>query len=146
LRVDAQRDVFPKGSETPLRIYEVGGISGRFNLALKEKDPVMVILARQIPIQYAVLVGKDVGKKALEGFIVKLSKNCTEITMVTPVDMMTNLKMNLGDVNEKLSARNFYGKVIKRSGEKEKNHVVYFTSVPPEVDSYFHAFRQHAAK
>ena len=146
LRIDTQRDVFPKGSEVPLRIYEVGGISGRFNLALEEKEPTLVTLARQILLRYSVLEGKDVGKKGLEGFVVRLSKNCAEITLGVPIEMMTNLKMNLGDVDEKLSARDFYGKVIKRSGDKEQNHLVYFTSVPPEVDSYFHAFRQHATK
>ena len=146
LRIDAQRDVRPKGSETPLRIYEVGGIAGRFNLALEEIEPPLVTLARQIPLRYTVLEGKDIGKKGLEGFIVQLSKNCAEITLGAPVGMMTNLKMNLGDVDENLSVRDFYGKVIKRSEEKEQTHVVHFTSVPPEIDAYFQALRQHAAK
>jgi len=93
-----------------------------------------------------VLEGKDVGKKGLEGFIVRLSKTWAEITLGEPVEMLTNLKMNLGDVDENLSVRDFYGKVIKRSEEKEQTHVVHFTSVPPEVDAYFQALRQHAAK
>jgi adenylate cyclase len=146
LRIDAQRDVRPKGSETPLRIYEVGGIAGRFNLALEEKEPPLVTLVRQIPLRYTVLKGKDIGKKGLEGSIVQLSKNCAEITLGAPVEMMTNLKMNLGDVDEKLSARDFYGKVIKRSGENGPNHVVHFTSIPPEIDAYFQSHRQHAVK
>jgi adenylate cyclase len=66
LRIDAQRDVLPKGAETPLRIYEVGGIAGHFNLALEEKPPILVTLAQQIPLRYKVLEGKDVGKKRLE--------------------------------------------------------------------------------
>jgi adenylate cyclase len=146
LRIDAQRDVHPKGSETPLRIYEVGGIAGRFNLALEDKEPPLVTLVRQIPLRYTELKGKDIGKKGLEGFVVRLSKNCAEITLGTPVDTMTNLKMNLGDVDEKLSARDFYGKVIRHSGENRQNHVVHFTSIPPEIDAYFQSHRQHAVK
>jgi adenylate cyclase len=146
LRIDAQRDVHPKGSETPLRIYEVGGIAGRFNLALEDKEPPLVTLVRQIPLRYTELKGKDIGKKGLEGFVVRLSKNCAEITLGTPVDTMTNLKMNLGDVDEKLSARDFYGKVIRHSGENRQNHVVRFTSIPPEIDAYFQSHRQHAVK
>jgi len=146
LRIDAQRDVLPKGAETPLRIYEVGGIAGRFNLALEEKGSTLVTLARQIPLRYTVLKGKDIGKKGIEGSVVRLSKNCAEITLSAPVEVMTNLKMNLGDVDEKLSVRDFYGKVIKRSGEKGQTHVVHFTSVPPEVDAYFQALRQYAGK
>jgi len=146
LRIDAQRDVRPKGSETPLRIYEVGGIAGGFNLALEEKEPPLVTLVRQIPLRYMVIKGKDIGEKGLKGFVVRLSKNCAEITLGASVDMMTNLKMNLGDVDEKLSARDFYGKVIRHSGEIRQNHVVRFTSIPPEIDAYFQSHRQHAVK
>jgi len=146
LRIDSQRDVLPKGAETPLRIYEVGGIAGRYNLALEGKIPALVTLARHIPLRYTVLEGKDVGKKGLEGSVVRLSKTWAEITLGAPVEMLTNLKMNLGDADENLSVRDFYGKVIKRSEEKEQTHVVHFTSVPPEVDAYFQSHRQHAAK
>jgi hypothetical protein len=62
------------------------------------------------------------------------------------VKSLTNLKMNLGDVDEKLAARDFYGKVIERLGESGQIHMVRFTSVPPEVDAYFQSHRQHALK
>ena len=146
LRIDTQRDVLPKGSETPLRIYEVGGIAGRFNLALEEKEPTLVTLARQIPLRYTVLEGKDVGKKGLQGSVARLSKNCAEITLGAPVEIMTNLKMNLRDVDQKLAAKDFYGKVTGRSGEKGFTHMVRFTSVPPEVDAYFQALLQYVAE
>ena len=133
LRIDAQRDVLPKGSETPLRIYEVGGIAGRFNLSLGEKKSTLVPLTLEIPIRYMVLEGKNVGEKGLKGSMVRLSKNGAEMTLVTPVETMTNLKMNLLDVDEKLTGRDFYGKVIKHSEEKGWTHMVHFTSIPPEV-------------
>ncbi|NVM25550.1 MAG: adenylate/guanylate cyclase domain-containing protein, partial [Desulfobacterales bacterium] len=34
LRIDDQMEVHPKGAETPFTIYNVGGISGRYNLTL----------------------------------------------------------------------------------------------------------------
>jgi len=144
LRIDTQRDVLPKGAETPLRIYEVGGIAGRFNLALEDKGKTPVALTRRIQLRITVLEGKDVVKKGLKGVIAQLSKNCAEITLGAPVEVMTNLKMNLTDVDEKLSARNFYGKVIERSGAEDQIHFVHFTSVPPEVDAYFQAHMQYA--
>jgi class 3 adenylate cyclase len=146
LRIDAQRDVLPKGAETPLRIYEVGGIAGRFNLALGGEASALVTLARQIPIRYTMLEGKDVGKEGLKGSVLRLSKNCAEISLGSPVEILTNLKMNLGEVDDKLAARDFYGKVMERSGEDGQAHVVRFTSVPPEVDAYFHSHRQHGAR
>jgi adenylate cyclase len=144
LRIDSQRDVFPKGSEASLRIYDVGGIAGSYHLALQGRALALVTLARQIPLRYAVLEGKDVGKIGLEGVVVRLSKNCFEAILDTPVEMMTNLKMNLADVDEKLSTRSFYGKVVKRSGDGDHLHVVHFTSVPPEIDAYFQAYIQFA--
>jgi hypothetical protein len=66
--------------------------------------------------------------------------------LAEPLEPLTNLKMNVGNVNEKLSARDFYGKVIERSEEKGQIHVIRFTSVPPEVDAYFQSHRQHPAK
>ena len=77
--------------------------------------------------------------------MLRLSKNCAEITLSASIETMENLKMNLGNVDEKLSARDFYGKVVERSEEKGQTYVVHFTSVPPEVDAYFQSHRQHAA-
>ena len=57
---------------------------------------------------------------------------------------MTNLKMNLASVDEKLASRNFYGKVIMNP--RDGSHVVRFTSVPAEIDAYFQAHLQYAAK
>ncbi len=145
LRIDAQRDVLPKGAETPLRIYEVGGIAGHYNRALEAKDPALVTLMREIPLRYTVLEGTDVGEKELEGSVVRLSKNCAEITLREPISVLANLRMNLGDVDEKLSARDFYGKVIKRPGKKGATQLIRFTSVPPEVDAYFQAHLKFAA-
>lgn len=146
LRIDNQRDVLPKGAETPIRIYEVGGIAGRYNLTLEGKDPNLITLMRQIPIQYTILEGKNVGKKGLEGTVVRLSKNCAEIILIGSVEILTNLKMNLRDVDETLSARDFYAKVLERSGENGQACLARFTSVPPEVDAYFQSHRQHAVK
>lgn len=145
LRIDAQRDVFPKGAESSLRIYEVGGISGRYNLVLVKKVQVMTTLAHKIPVQYTVIEGKKVGEKGLEGYIVRLSKNSAEIMLGGPVELLTNLKLKLKDVDEQLSARDFYGKVIKHSAEKENTYIVSFTSRPSEVDAYFQACRQYDA-
>jgi PAS domain S-box-containing protein len=146
LRIDGQREVLPKGTEVTLRIYEIGGIAGNFSLVLEGREPVLVTLTRQIPIRYTMLEGKDVGKKGLEGSVLRLSKKSAEVALDAPVKILTNLKMNLGDVDEKLSVRDFYGKVIERSGENGQTHVVRFTSVPPEVDAYFQSHRQHAVK
>jgi adenylate cyclase len=146
LRIDALQDVLPKGAETPLRIYEVGGIAGHFNLALSEKAPALATLVRQIPLRYVLLEGKDVLEKGLKGRLTRLSKNCAEIALETHLEMMTNLKMNLEQVDEKLATKDFYGKVIEHTADEGHTYVVRFTSVPPEIDAYFQSHRQHAVE
>ena len=78
--------------------------------------------------------------------MVRLSKKCAEIAFAEPVEPLTNLKMNLGDVYEELAVKDFYGKVMERSRENGHSYLVRFTSVPPEVVSYFQAHQQHAVK
>jgi adenylate cyclase len=146
LRIDSQREVFPKGAGTPLKIYEVGGISGSYNLVLDDENPALVTLMRQVPLKYAVLEGKSVGKKEREGFVIRLSKKCAEVVLDEPLEVLTNLRMSLIDVDANLAIKDFYGKVIENSGQKDRIHTVRFTSVPSEVDAYFQSHRQHAAK
>ena len=146
LRIDGQLEVLPKGAETPLRIYEVGGIAGHHNLALEDKEPAMVGLSQQIRFRYTVLGGKHVGKEWFEGFVVRLSKRSAEIALEEPIELHANLKINLEEVNHGLAAKDFYGKVVGRSAEKKLTHVVRFTAVPPEVAAYFLAFRKHPKK
>ena len=145
LRIDHKQEVMPKGAEVPITIYEVGGIAGPYNLAIEREEPARVSLVRRIPVEYKVLGGKHVGKKGMKGRIVKLSKKSCEVALTEPLALLANMKMNLEDVDEELAARDFYGKVIERSGENGQTHVVRFTSVPPEVDAYFQSHRQHAA-
>ena len=146
LRIDAQREILPKGSRTPLIIYEVGGISGQYNLALEGKDSTLVTLIRQIPLKYTVLKGKTVGKMELEGSVLRLSKKSAEVLLEEPVDILTNLKMSLKDVDENLAAKDFYGKAIENQNQNSQIHLIRFTSVPSEVDAYFQSHRHHAMK
>jgi class 3 adenylate cyclase/HAMP domain-containing protein len=145
LRVDGRREVIPKGSEGALTIFEIGGIGSPYHLALEEKDPEMVALAQEIPLRYSAIGGKDVGKDHRRGFIRRLSKKGTEVGIENPLELLSNIKMNLVDVTEELASRDFYGKVIERRGVTENICIVRFTSVPPEVAAYFQALRQYAS-
>ncbi len=144
LRIDSERVVFPKGAKTSLKIYEVGGIAAQYNLALEGKDPPLVTLSRQIPLKCQVLEGKTDAERELDGSMIRLSKKCAEILLNGFVGVLTNLKMNLRDVDANLAIRYFYGKVIEYAGKNEKIHLVRFTSVPPEIDAYFQSHRQHS--
>jgi adenylate cyclase len=146
LRIDAQRDILPKGSEAPLRIYEVGGIAGKYNLALESAAPQRDELRQPVPIICDTVVKKDSADQLCRGLVRKLSKRDAEIELNTEIDLYADLKIQLLDVDEKLNSKPFYGKVVHRLSETDKSWLVRFTMLPPEIDAYFQALRQHAAK
>jgi len=139
LRIDDQMEVHPKGAETPFTIYNVGGISGRYNLTLEDKTSSLLELAREIPICYTVLDSDYVGHGELTGAILRLSRKSGEFRLQNPLDLLTNLKLNLVDVSEELSRKDFYGKVVKRSNTEPTVCSVQFTALPPGIDGYFQA-------
>ncbi len=126
-------------------IYGVGGIAGDYNLVLEGKDSSLVTLARQIPIRCAVLEGKHVGREKLLGKAIRLSTKSVEIALDEPIELLTNLKMDLGDMGDGLPGNDFYGKVIKQSGKDAYTHVIRFTSIPPEIVAYFQALHKYGA-
>jgi len=146
LRIDDKKEVMPKGAEVPLTIYEVGGIAGPYNLAIDRDEPARVTLVSQIPLEYKLLGGKHVGKKGMKARILKLSKKSCELALTEPFPLLANMKMNLGDVDEELASKDFYGKVIEQSRKQANTYLVRFTAVPPEISAYFQALRQYAAK
>jgi adenylate cyclase len=144
LRIDAQRDVLPKGAETPLRIYQVGGIGGEFNVALEESAPELVAPAVSVPLRYALIEEKASGAARNEAALVRLAKNCAEIAASGPLAPMADLRMTLHGVEGALAAREFYGKVVRAPLAAGAPALVRFTAVPAEVDAYFQALRRGA--
>ena len=66
--------------------------------------------------------------------------------MEQPLDLLTNIKMNLSDVPEDLSSKDFYGKVIETAGEARNQYRIRFTSASPEIAAYFQALRQYGTR
>jgi class 3 adenylate cyclase/PAS domain-containing protein len=147
LRIDDQMEIRAKGSEAPLTLYEVGGISGKYNLALDRESMSLLALVREIPVRYSVLDGsKYVGKGEQQGNILRLSPRSAEIRLKTALEPLTNLKLNLSDVTDVLSQKDFFGKIIKDSSGNKHSHILRFTSVPPEISAYFQAVCWYGAK
>ncbi len=144
LRIDAQREVLPKGAQAPLRIYAIGGIGVPYNLALEENAPELIPLARRIPVRYAALEGKASGQEMLRSEVRRLGKSTIELDAAEPLTPMTDLRFRLCEVDEALAARDFYGKVV-RAGDAAAPTQIRFTAMPPEIAAYFEALRRYAA-
>lgn len=147
LRINDQMEVHAKGSEAPMTLYDVGGMSGKYNLTLDRETLELVPLLRELPVLYSVLEeSKTVGKDEQKGSILRLSPRSAEIRLKTVLEPMTNLKLNLCDVRDDLSQRDFFAKIIKVSSEDKQTYILRFTSVPPEISAYFQALCQYGAK
>ena len=142
LRIDGQREVMPKGAEAPVRIYEVGGIAGRFNLALATAAPELARLAEAEPVRFAVLEGKQPGAARGDGALVRLARSHAELDTASPPAAFSDLRLNLAAAGEALACRDFYAKVVAAGPPA----LVRFTALPPEIDAYFEALRRRGVR
>ncbi|MEA5619381.1 adenylate/guanylate cyclase domain-containing protein [Cronbergia sp. UHCC 0137] len=135
VQINRQQQVSLKGVKQPITIYEVGGIAGEYNLFLSPETEELVTLIEPIPIQYAVLDGKQIGDVLFSGSLVKLSSqqaeiNCDNTQQQIPPGLC-NIKLNLLTPNYPVE-EDVYAKVLETSLENGKFHI-YFTSKTPSV-------------
>ncbi|MGB3513382.1 MAG: adenylate/guanylate cyclase domain-containing protein [Microcoleaceae cyanobacterium] len=138
LRIDGRKLVQPKGVKQPINIYNIGGISGEYNLFLKEEEEIFLDLTEEIPAQYTILAGKHVGENLFLGSLVKLSakgaliKSASQETDSIPA-LFTNIKLNLFPfTNSGALAEDIYAKVLDKPVEQGYFYI-HFTARPPEV-------------
>ena len=146
LRIDDQIEMHAKGAEAPLTIYEVGGISGKYNLTLERETINRHKVIREIPVLYSMIDGKHVDEGEQRGDILRLSPRSAEIRLKIALEPHNNLKLNLTDVSDDLSQKDFFGKIVKGSHKNEHCHLLRFTSVPPEISAYFQAVYRYATE
>ncbi|UCH08214.1 MAG: adenylate/guanylate cyclase domain-containing protein [Deltaproteobacteria bacterium] len=141
LQIEDRITLYPKGAETPLVVYEVRGIGGQYNLTLEREVLRLYSLSREIPIRYTVLDGKYMGERELEGAIIRLSRKSAELRLQFGLELLINLKLNLLNVTEELSSKDFYGKVVANLEADPSTCDVQlrFTALPSEIDGYFQA-------
>jgi adenylate cyclase len=138
LRIDSQMDVMPKGVKESIRIYEVGGIGGDFNIFLPEKKYIELIeLQQPLPIKFTILDGKHASEEAHDGNIVKLTDTVAEIQAQGNCCELTNLKIALFNDKENEITPDLYAKVTEILPKPLPTFRVYFTSVPPEAKTFF---------
>jgi adenylate cyclase len=143
VRVDETLQIQPKGFQEPITVYEIGGIGGEFNLFVPKKEEVLVVLSQAIPVQYTVLQGKYMGEKVFQGKLVKLSTCSAQICSEYPVELLSNLKMNLVAGMEKARGLgDIYAKVVEISADNPNSFCVRFTGIPAEVAALLYYLRQ----
>jgi adenylate cyclase len=114
-RIDQTREVLPKGFETPLRIHRVAGLAGGQDLGLLGVESSLVELPRPVPLEVAVLDGKQVGRHAIAGSLRQLSVSAARIECAEAIAEMTDVRLSfLSEGGEGLEG-SCYAKVVSGS-------------------------------
>jgi adenylate cyclase len=147
VRVDEKMQIQPKGFQEPITVYDIGGIGGQFNLFVPDEEEALVALTPEIPVQYSVLEGKHLGAKVFQGSLVKLSPNSAELCSEYPLELLSNLKLNLLTGTEKARGLgDIYAKVVEISTHSQAHFCICFTAVPPEVGALLYYLRQSCSE
>lgn len=143
VQVQGELRVEPKGIRTPMTVYEVRGIGGKYQLFLPEAEDKMQPLGQAVPLEFTVLEGKHAVGNLFQGWFTKLSKSGAELQTEQPLDVLSNLKLHLlTGVDRTQLSGDLYAKVIKQVDESTHRFAIRFTSVPPEIAIALQALRQ----
>jgi class 3 adenylate cyclase len=140
VRIDGKKLVLAKGVKEPFTIYQIGGISGEYNLFLPQEEEVFLPLPVEIPIQYMLLEGKHLSNTLLCGSLVQLSAKgakvrCGNGEQQGVPDVLSNLKINLLNPNNQLeTSEDVYAKVCEKPAEIGSFYI-HFTAKPLEVEA-----------
>ncbi|KST66311.1 CHASE2 domain-containing protein [Mastigocoleus testarum] len=137
MRISGELQVQPKGFTNPITIYEVEGIGGKYNLFLQDKKESLKVLATKILVKYRVTQGKHISDKVLQGWLVKLSLDSADICTGEPLQVLSNLRVQLATDDEKLNHQQIYAKVVKVLDEKQNYFRLRFTALPTDIKVCF---------
>ena len=88
----------PKGARGEMTVREVVGIGGSHGLTLRAVELGLVGLARAVPIRYAVLEEKHVGRSIVDASFVRLSVKGADVRSAVPVPPLSNVKIWIAEV------------------------------------------------
>jgi adenylate cyclase len=137
VKLSRQMEVEAKGIAEPITLYELHGIGGAYNLFLPERQETLLPLRQEIPLQYTVLEGEHVGRTVYQGSFVTLSAKGGEVCSDHPIAPWSNIKVQLMDHNGEGLPGELYAKVLRHLPEGRPGFYVHFTSIPPEVATFF---------
>ena len=107
----------PKGISTPIKLFDIVGIGGKYNLHCPNYEEKPIPLKDSLNIEFYLIDDKHVGDKALNGIITAISK--------TQAILKTDVRLNTFDNLEINSEPNVFCKVIQCL---ENEYMINFTT------------------
>jgi adenylate cyclase len=138
VQVGERFEVEAKGIDQPITIYDVRGIHGASHLFLPKTTAKLVDLPQAVPFQYTVLDGNHMREERGSGHVVKLAAKDAEVHTTQRLAPWSNIKIKLSSLNGNDLSGELYAKVMSPRSNDRPGSAVHFTSIPPEIETYFH--------
>jgi adenylate cyclase len=135
--VSGQMLVRAKGAREPILAHDLRGIGGTRNLFLPPPRHDTVELAQPVAIQFFTLDGKAVSEAAQQGLLTSLSLKGADVQADATLPVATNLKIRVLDAVGAEIPGDLYAKVVERPEGGPAGFRLRFTSMPPEVETFF---------
>ncbi|HNN92002.1 MAG TPA: response regulator [Pseudomonadota bacterium] len=144
LRIDNIIEVMPKGVPHPIRLFEVGGIGGRYQRFMPERTtPIPRKLSTPVSIRFTIIEEKHSGPKSYNAKLIALSEEAAFLLAPeAKLDRLTNLKITVFTLDGSELTTELYGKVTSQKDLPTGAFRVDFTSIPPETAVFFAALRE----
>jgi hypothetical protein len=97
-----------------------------------------------IPITYSVVESNLPRNGICKGTLTKLSHKAVEALLESPVETFSNLEMRLDSGGAERDQGTHYGKIMGAVPGTEAEFSICFTSIPPEIDSFFRSLLARA--
>lgn len=121
-----EMEVKLKGIDKLVKIYDVSGIKGGYDLCLKEKDGELCTPDKQIAVRFSMVKDKHIEEKKYDAHITQISSEEAIIIMPHPVKNLSNIKLMFTDTAGKVIKDNVYAKVI--DGRDVSRTRIHFTT------------------
>ncbi len=123
-----------KGFEEKVNLYDVVGIRGKYNVAIRDREEVFRALIRPITVTYCQLSQKTVSSRGTLGTLREVSQREARITCPERIAQWENIRIILHDEKGEIPKAVIYAKVISAEEACDFYHVtVHFTSVSPQA-------------
>jgi adenylate cyclase len=139
LKLGKQMEVRAKGVAHPITLSEVLGIGGSYRLSLPEVVEALATLADEIPFNYEVVEGAQLGGEMSKGGITRISLKEAVVRLARAVPTLGNLNMHLMGKDGQRIPGTLYAKVLGPAPGEGARYSVRFTSVSPEIEAFIRA-------
>lgn len=132
MRINGEMTVEPKGIGRPVILYDIGSISGKYNVSLDKISDTLYKLPEQVALTFNILEGKQLDTSVFSGTLLRLSNSGGEISCDEAVSPLSNIRIQLADSDEELLGE-IYGKIIRVFNDKGAGFQFRFTSLSQEA-------------